>query len=219
MASASSWTVAQVCDFFRELRLERYVDTLQQNDIDGETLLGALGDDQALLVLGLDALAISKLRTKLKKSSGPEAPPQAPPQSEYEPVSILGEGSFGTTVLARHRASGQQFAIKQMLAANLAAANTALQEALLMKEVQHPLLVRAITAYLEEMTLGRYQVPQRECGAVRQGTSTGTSTGTSAGTSVGMSAGTSVGTRVATSVGTIGKTIAGTGVGTSSGDE
>ena len=70
---------------------------------------------------------------------------------EYELVRLLGRGSFGKTVLARHRASGEQVAIKQILTAGVDAASKALQEAHTMMDLRHPQLVQAKVAFLQQV--------------------------------------------------------------------
>ena len=181
MADPDAWGVDELVGFFEALGLGHHAPALRENSVDGPMFLQLLPDDDALRAVGINqVLERARLRSQREFRPAPPPPPPPPPepasprQTEYELFRVLGTGAFGATCLAVHRVSRDQVAIKQMTVESLAAANTALQEALVMKELQHPLLVRAITAYLEEMTLGRYQVRvPRGRGGIRCGGGTG----------------------------------------------
>ena len=146
---AVNWSVAQLCDYFHELKLDKHVVALEENEIDGETLLGMLDNDAALAELGLGQLAISKLRTKLKKvgsgstggGGGSPSGQGAATSGEYEIARLLGKGAFGVTSLAKNQKSGEEVAIKRMGPSSMEQANKGLAEAHAILDLRHPLLV------------------------------------------------------------------------------
>lgn len=145
-----SWTVDQVCDFLREINLEKHVGAIRENGVDGATLIDAINEDGALEELGVGKFAISKLRTKLNTFDGPSKSRSDPSATgaetalaggEYSIVRQLGKGAFGITFLAKSRSSGEEVALKRIGPINLDQANKGIAEGHAVLALRHPLLV------------------------------------------------------------------------------
>ena len=169
-ADPRAWNVDDVAAFLTELRLERYVDTFRDEDVDGLTLLKYTKDD--LLSVGLTGPHANKVLAKIEAAAAalPSAR-TAPSQSvgggrsgggervgEYELLRVLGEGGFGTALLARHAGTGDEVAVKQVVVPNLSAASKATDEAMQLVRLEHPQLVKVHSVFFELHTLGRYTV-------------------------------------------------------------
>ena len=53
-AAPSTWTVSQVCQWLKSLDYVKYVEAIEENEIDGETLRALSGDDFEELIPGPD---------------------------------------------------------------------------------------------------------------------------------------------------------------------
>ena len=116
----ATWSVEDVVTFLKILKLDSYEALIRDNEVDGAVLVDC--DKEDIKALGIsDDFHARKLMTKLKAAGVPPASPvsPAPPASyraapaEYEPIRLIGRGSFGKTVLAKEQ-SGCEVAIKQV---------------------------------------------------------------------------------------------------------
>jgi len=112
-------------------------------DLDVEVLIN---------VLKLTPLQASELRNSVRDALNP---PSA--SSAYEEVQVIGRGQCDV-ILARHRSTSRQVAIKQIMAPDQQSASRGLDEAMRMLHLRHGLLVECHTVFIQTLTLGRHQV-------------------------------------------------------------
>ena len=121
----------------------------------GFTSCAALLDLEAELLMKLIKLDIrqaNELRKALKDQSRPQFGTGA-----YEEIEMVGRG-LCDVIRARHRSTGKEVAIKQIVAPDAESATRGLQEAMRMQELHHELLVEIRTVFIQALTLGRQQV-------------------------------------------------------------
>merc|ERR1712137_208008 len=93
-------------------------------------------------------------KIKLKQLRTPAA---RGPGDDYHITERLGGGGEGETVLASHRTSGEQVAIKRMVHRNASEASRAWQEGQKLAELRHPLIV-AVRKIFQDDYLQRVRV-------------------------------------------------------------
>ena len=122
-----------VAAFLAELELVQYIPQIRTEKIDGSTLLECRIED--LVQLGLKGVHAGRLvasfkkaadafpstrshRSVLSQSAGGVGGGGGERVGDYELLRVLGEGGFGTAVLARHAATGDEVAVKQVVVAD-----------------------------------------------------------------------------------------------------
>ena len=157
--------------FLAELELCEYIPQIRTDKIDGSTLLECSKED--LVELGLRGVHAGRLvasfrkavedfpsarshRSVLSQSVGGGSGSGGERVGEYEVLRVLGEGGFGTVVLARHAGTGEEVTIKQVVVPDLGAASKANEEAMQLARLEHPQLVKMHAVFIENHTLGRY---------------------------------------------------------------